>query len=318
MRPYPEQSTKTKLSDSTPRDGRSYTIGLIIHDVSSTFFSEVTRAIEDACFQQGLSLILCNSNNNLEKETRYLEILTRKKVDGIIFVASGSTLAEVVNLKEHNIPMVLVDREVEGMEIDKILVDNYMGGYMATDHLIELGHTRIASIAGPSRVNPSAGRIAGYHKAVDEAGLEIDPQLLYRGDNYFSSAQEALRSFINMNEPPTAIFANNDNMAIAALSLALQMGISIPQELSIIGFDDILLSSVVAPPLTTVAQPKREIGFEAVDLLIKRIQDPGRPAETRLLDTRLIIRRSTAPPNKSAIRRKKEQGELNYIIPGEF
>ena len=180
--------------------------------------------------------------------------------------------------------------------VDSVQINNAAGGWLATSHLIELGHTHIACIAGPSDVTPSGERVDGYRRALHEAGLPILAENIVRGDFHAASGYQITKELLARDKRPTAIFACNDLMAIGALSAAKAMGFRVPEDISVVGFDDIYLAAYSNPPLTTVRQPKYEMGQLATKLLLERIQDPDLPPRTPLLDTELMIRASTCSP----------------------
>jgi LacI family transcriptional regulator len=190
-------------------------------------------------------------------------------------------------------PVVMIDRDVPNVEVDAVLTDHRLGGYLATRHLLELGHTRIACIAGPSSITPSAERIIGYRKALEEAGLPYDEKLVLRGDYHAQSGMDITHTILRMDPRPTAIFALNDLMALGALRAAAEAGCSVPTDLAVVGYDDLELSHFTNPPLTTIAQPKTEIGAQAVDLLVDRMSRKDRPPSRVVLPPELIVRRST-------------------------
>jgi LacI family transcriptional regulator len=181
--------------------------------------------------------------------------------------------------------------------VDSVLVNNARGGWLATHHLVELGHRRIGCITGPSDITPSAKRVTSYRKVLREGGIPVDEMLIVKGDFQPESGYLAARQLLTMNDPPTAIFACNDLMAIGAISAALELGRQVPAGLSIVGFDDVRLASCANPPLTTIVQPKYEIGMLATTMLLERIHDRDIPSRQVLLDTSLLIRQSTAPPS---------------------
>ena len=193
-------------------------------------------------------------------------------------------------------PVVLVDRNLPGVEADALLVDNLGGGHQATRHLIELGHRRIGCIAGPSSMTPSADRVTGYRTALEEAAIPADERLIARGDFQFAGGFAGAHTLLDLPEPPSAIFACNDLMAMGAIAAATECGLRIPSDLSIVGFDNSTLASYTTPPLTTVAQPIAEIGRLAAEMVIQRSQNPNMARQRRILSTELIVRRSTCPP----------------------
>ncbi|MEW5957563.1 MAG: LacI family DNA-binding transcriptional regulator [Chloroflexota bacterium] len=278
------------------RRKQTHTIGLIVPDSANPFFAEVARGIEDASFEQDYSVILCNSDGDLSKELLYLNVLAEKQVDGILLVAvSGVTPEHLHTLQRRGPLLIVVDRDIPGVAVDSVLVDNARGGWLATRHLLDRGHRRIGCITGPSDLTPSAERVVGYRQVLQEAGLAPDETLIVKGDFQYESGYRAAHQLLTMVDPPTAIFACNDLMAVGVISAALTLGRQVPADLSVVGFDDIPLASFTNPPLTTVAQPKYEMGRLAATLLLERLLKRDLPARRRLLDTELIIRQSTAP-----------------------
>jgi LacI family transcriptional regulator len=277
------------------RQGQTHTIGMIVPDNTNPFFAEVARGVEDTSFEQGYSVILCNSDSDLDKELLYTNVLTEKRVDGILFVAVGMSAERICVLQERHMPVVVVDRDIPDVAVDSVMTANERGGRLATHHLIELGHRRIGCIAGPSDVTPSAERGTGYRQALREAVLPVEEELIMKGDFQYESGYQAARQLLSMDDPPTAIFACNDLMAIGAISAAVELGRQVPADLSVVGFDDVPLASFANPALTTVVQPKHEIGVVAATMLLERMQDPDRPPRRKMLDTELVIRKSTAP-----------------------
>ena len=278
------------------RRGQTHTLGLILPDSANPFFAEIGHSIEAAAFAQGYSVILCNTEGDLDKEELYVDVLTKKQVDGMIFVAAGEQTDSLRTLLHHKLPVVVVDRDLSNIDIDAVLTDNRQGGYLATKHLIDLGHTRIGCIAGPSHLTPSAQRVIGYRDALIDAGLPVDDDLITRGDFHPESGYHAARSLLDRLAAPTAIFACNDLMALGALRAAAEFDRVVPRDLAVVGFDDIELASFTSPPLTTIAQPKSDLGRLAVEWLIEHIADKTRPARRELLPTRLIVRGTCGGP----------------------
>jgi LacI family transcriptional regulator len=275
------------------RPGKTNTIGLVLPDSASPFFAEISRSIEDEAFKRGYSVFLCNTETDTERELFYVDVLSKKQVDGIIFIAAGDQSDSLDFLLRENMPVVMIDREVPHVEVDAVLTDNQLGGYLATRHLVELGHTRIACIAGPSSITRSAERIIGYQKALAEVALPFDEHLVLRGDYHAMSGMEVTRALLTMSPRPTAILALNDLMALGALRAAAEAHDSVPRDLAIVGCDDLELARFITPPLTTIAQPKKEIGVQAVNLLVGRMAQKSRLPSRLVLPPELIIRRST-------------------------
>jgi LacI family transcriptional regulator len=275
------------------RQGKTNTLGLVLPDSANPFFAEISRSIEDEAFKKGYSVFLCNTELDTERELFYVDVLSKKQVDGIIFVAAGDQADSLDFLVRRNMPVVMIDRDVPNVEVDAVLTDNKLGGYLATHHLLELGHQRIACIAGPSSITPSAERIIGYRKALEEAGISYNENLIIRGDYHAQSGMEITHSILKMDPRPTAIFCLNDLMALGALRAAAEAGCSVPQDLAVVGYDDLELAHFTNPPLTTIAQPKKEVGAQAISLLVDRISRKSRPPSRLVLPPELIVRRST-------------------------
>lgn len=276
------------------RRGETKTIGLVVPDNSNPFFAEMARTVEDLGFAAGYSVILCNSDDNLAKEAAYIDVLITKQVDGVVFIASGSSQEHLADLSQQGIPYVVVDREIDGSLAAVILVNNELGGYVATRHLIELGHRRIACITGPSQLTPSADRVRGYRRAVREFRIVEDEELIVPGDFRAQGGEAALEGLLQVSPPPSAVFACNDMMAIGVLRAARNAGLRVPGELSVVGFDDIPLASAVSPALTTVAQPTTELARHSVRLLLARMQNSqeDQPTQRIVLNPKLIVRDS--------------------------
>jgi LacI family transcriptional regulator len=275
------------------RRGITFTIGLILPDSANPFFAEIGRAIEETAFQYGYNVILCNTEGEYNREQIYVDLLTKKQVDGLIFVAAGAQSESLSSLLQEDILVVLIDRQVPGIDVDVVLSDNRQGGYLATKHLVDLGHTRIACISGPSDITPSSERVIGYLQALQEAGMPPDEKLIISGNFRVESGHQIVQELLAFPNPPTAVFASNDLMAIGAMRAVTQKGLRVPEDVSIVGFDDIELASYISPALTTVRQPKMEMGKTAVDLLIKQTQEGNRTASLTILNNELIVRDST-------------------------
>ncbi len=254
------------------RSGKTKTIGLVIPDISNQFFAEISRKIEDRGFENGYSVILCNTNDSPQKEKTYIDVLLAKKVEGIIFISTIVESNNIDKVMEFNIPTVVVDRIIKDIKSDTVLVNNSKGGYTATKYLLDLGHRRIGCIEGPSPITPSAQRVEGYRQALQEEGIKIDPDLIVTGDFRYESGNKAMRELLALPNPPTAVFACNDMMALGAIQAINDSGMNIPNDISVIGFDNIPFSETIYPTLTTMAQPIYEIANLIVDLLISRIK----------------------------------------------
>lgn len=278
------------------RRKQSHTIGLVVPDTANPFFAEMARGIEDTAYAAGHTVILCNSDGETARESLYLELLLKRQVDGIVLVSAGESIEVSRTLLERALPIVMVDRELPGVALDCVFTDQIAGGRMATDHLLGLGHTRIGCITGPTGLAPSEGRAAGYMASLHNAGRTVDPALIVCGDFHDNSGYANAMTLLAQAERPSALFACNDLMAIGAMAAARALHIAIPGDLSIVGYDDIGLAAYMNPPLTTVAQPKYELGRVAAQMLLERTADHSLPPRRVLLRSSLVVRESTAPP----------------------
>jgi LacI family transcriptional regulator len=274
------------------RRGRTHTLGLILPDSANPYFAELGREIEAAAFGRDHSVVLCNTEGDQRRERVYLDLLAKRQVDGLLYVPAGDRADVLRGLLHRPLPVVLVDRDLAGAPVDVVLSDKRGGARLATRHLIALGHRRIGCIGGPSSLAMSGRRLQGYRDALAEAGLPVDEGLVLRGDYRPQSGWAAARSLLALADPPTAIFAANDLMAIGVLRAAGELGRRVPGDLAVVGFDDIELASYTTPPLTTVSQSAGEVGRAAVELLLERLADPARPPVRRTLETRLVVRAS--------------------------
>jgi len=274
------------------RRGETKTLGLILPDSANPFFAEIGRSIETAAFSQGYNVILCNTDGDFGREQTYVEVLLNKQVDGIVFVAAGDRSDSLSQILKRDLPIVVVDRDLPEVQLDTVLSDNFQGGFLATQHLIGLGHSRIACISGPSHLTPSALRVTGYKQALLKANLPLDERLIVRGDFHPHSGWQAALYLLSLPEKPSAIFACNDLMAMGVLRAAAECGISVPSDLAVMGYDDIELSSYTTPALSTIHQPKAEIGRAAVQMILERINDRSLPPRREMHSATLVVRGS--------------------------
>lgn len=280
------------------KSSRTHTVGMMIPNNSNPYFAEIIRGIEDTCFEAGFNVILCNSDDDPLKQSQYVRVLSEKQVDGLIVLSSGGDSELIETLRSAGMPQVVVDREIDDLAADLVEVNHELGGYLATKHLLELGHRRIACIAGPQTLSPARQRVQGYQRALHELGVKVDDKLLRRADFTSAGGHAAMASLLKARQKPSAVFASNDLMAIGAICAAAEAGLSIPQDLSVIGFDDIALAAYSNPPLTTIAQPKHQTGALAARLLMERIAQRDKPLRREILQPALCVRRSTGPAAK--------------------
>jgi LacI family transcriptional regulator len=254
----------------------------------------MARSIENVGFEEGYSVILCNSDNSEARESVYIEALLSKQVDGLLIISSGSHPDFLRSLLDADVPVVVVDREHSDWPVDQVLVDNAQGGYLAGQYLARLGHRRIGCIAGPNTATPSAGRIAGFRGALSEAGIALPAEAVEAGDFRYSGGEAAMRALLARVPELTALFAANDLMAVGAINVLRRAGRRVPEDVSVIGFDNILESAAMFPSITTIAQPIEELSGKSISLLLERINRCDRPPARVILPCSLIERESCA------------------------
>ncbi|MGC8971395.1 MAG: LacI family DNA-binding transcriptional regulator [bacterium] len=266
-------------------------IGLLITDITNPFFPELVRGAEEKASEAGYTILLGNTSESEEKETNYLDFFSRGPVDGVIISASRISNEHIINLAEEGLPIVVINRILEHPKISYVSVDMEKGGYLATKYLVNLGHSRIAFINGPSLSEAAKRRLSGYKKALIESRIRYNPNLVsFNTPTAESGYREAVK-LLYTKDPPSAIFTYNDLMAFGVIKAAKELSIKIPEELSIIGFDNIFFSNFTDPPLTTVKQPKEELGRKAVELLLKLMKGER---QNLVLEPELIIRNTTS------------------------
>jgi LacI family transcriptional regulator len=275
------------------RSRRTRSIALILPDITNPFWPTVARGVEDAAQRSGYTVLLCNSDENADKQARYLEVVISQQVDGVIIAPADSDAANLALLRERHIPTVVLDRRVNGWDVDTVRGDSVGGAHMLTRHLIELGHRRIAMLTGPANTSTSQDRLAGYEAALRRAGIDCDEDLTRFGEFRQSSGQEMAEAVLAMRRPPTAIFGANNTIALGALAAIGECGQRVPQDVALVCFDDVSPSSQLFPFLTVVEQPAYQMGFEAARLLFGRLDDAEVvPPRHIMLPGRLIVRLS--------------------------
>lgn len=267
--------------------------GLIISDIGNPFFTALVRGVEDAAHEAGYSLVLCNSDDDLGKEQRYIEIALAEQMAGVIISPSSEASTDLSVLLDRGIPVVAVDRRVGRLDIDTVLVDNVWGARLATQHLMDAGCRHIACITGPTRTTTAAERLYGFRQAHEAAGLEVDEDLVilenFKEDGGYNGARRLLRN----ERRPDGMFVANNLMTVGALEALVDAGVPIPRDMLLVGFDDIPWARLTRPRLTTVQQPTYEMGREAGRLLAARIgHQPGLP-RTIVLPPSLQVRESS-------------------------
>jgi LacI family transcriptional regulator len=273
------------------------TIALVLTDITNPFFTTVARGVEDATSENGFSVMFCNTDESEAEEAENLNTLLQKQVDGVLLVPAGSSNESVTYLQERSIPVVVLDRRVPNVIVDTVRCDSVPGAYEVTQHLIELGHRRIGLLSGPMKISTSEDRVTGYMQAMRASGLEIHPQWVHYGLFTQNSGFQLAQALLGLDPRPTAIVAGNNFIAIGAYAALRQAGLRIPDDISLVTFDDLHERLLLEPFLTTVDQPAYEMGYEATRLLLAYLggEPPAEPKEI-ILPTRLIIRSSSGKP----------------------
>ena len=265
---------------------------VIIADVENPFFTSVVRGIEDVAYAEGYRLVLCNSDEDVTKETEYLDIAVRERMAGVVIAAASTSESKVDRLAQAGIPVVAIDREVESYDVNSVMVDNRRGAREATTHLLDCGWQRIGCIVGPTRISTSNERLDGYRRALTERGLGFDRSLVRRADFREGGGYKAARALLELTDPPDALFIANNLMTLGALHAVEDVGRRVPDDLGIVGFDDSPAADLIRPRLTVVAQPTYQIGQRAGQMLLMGADDSVRRHE--VLATELIVRDSSA------------------------
>ncbi len=268
-------------------------IGLVMPDALNPFYQELAYVLEEVCYREKYGLLVCSSKNSITRELTYIDLLESQKVDGIIISTVGLKKMKLNNLVEKGIPIILMDRDVPGANIPVMFTNNYLGGCQATQHLIDLGHKKIACIAGSMNTLSSINRLKGYTDTLQKNGLEVDKKLIKEGKLIYKDGYKLMKELARKSSDGfTAVFCLNDLVALGAMRAVQEDGKNIPSDYSIVGFDNISLSSVSNPPLTTIAQPTKQIAQGAFRT-IKRWKKQGLPKkEHRFWDTKLVARES--------------------------
>jgi LacI family transcriptional regulator len=282
------------------RGGRSNTIGLLVRDLGTGYVGELVRGIDAVLDEAGYDLMLHTTHRSKTKEAAYVATLTRGLADGLLLILPRDPEAYIESLRIRRFPFVLIDHQGIDNKGPAVGATNRQGSLDATRHLIHQGHRRIGFVTGHPELGCSQDRLAGYTTALTEAGLAIDSSLIREGDFHQPRGYSAASELLALPDPPTAIFAANDVSAFGVMEAVRDQGKRIPNDISIVGFDDIPQAGQVHPPLTTVRQPLEAMGCTAARMLLELLADPGRRPERVELPTELIVRDSTAPPKDRA------------------
>lgn len=281
------------------RAGTSHTLGLLLLDAWNPFFTEVARGVEDWTFARGWAVLISNSARQVERESMYLDLFVERRVDGVIVVPNGDLSERLIDIRRRGIPCVMVDQLDSGEESMSVSLDDVHGGELAVAHLLELGHRRIAFAGNPDRVTQVRDRLLGATKAISAASLPVHLSMLEPEDLTIDSGREIGERLVRLSasERPTAIFASSDMLAIGILQVLLRQGVRVPDDIAVVGYDDIEFARQVAVPLTSIRQPAYEMGRTAAELLTDQLS--GTPPQQRhvIFESTLVVRESTIGAN---------------------
>ena len=274
---------------------RTFTAGILIPDIGNPFYPDVIRGAEDFARKHNYSVLLCNTDDNLEKQLEYVELLKQKSVDGIIVAAVAASPERLIEALGDNLPTVILARQLnlsnQKIKFPSVLVDNFRGGYLATKHLIESGHSSISLLGESLHIESSRERMRGCTHALDEHHLELHSVEFCSRNLGLEGGYQATMTLLQKTSAPTAIFADTDLLAFGGMKAAKQLGYRIPEDISFIGFDNTALCTIVDPPLSSIAQPMYELGQKAMEILIGEICIIPVP-ERIILDVYLVERQS--------------------------
>jgi LacI family transcriptional regulator len=268
-------------------------LGLIISDISNPFFTAVVRGAEDQAQLAGYSLVLANADEDVDKEARYLEVAAAEQMAGVLLSPASLTRTSIDVLLERGIPVVTIDRRLAGATVDSVTVNNYQAARTAAQHLIGQGCRRVGFIAGPVQTTTGASRLAGYRAALRAAGRPLDPSLTAYADFRTEGGYAATRQLLRQRRPPDGLLFANNLMTVGGLRAIAEAGLAIPDDIAVVGFDDVIWATALQPPLTVVAQPTYEIGQTAAKLLLRRVDGEAFPPRRVVLQAELIERASS-------------------------
>ena len=268
-------------------------LALVLTDVTNPFWTTVARGVEDAASEAGYHVILCNTDEFPQKQEEYLTALLQKRVDGMLLVPARDDLEDIQRVQMLKVPLVVLDRRLSQPVADAVRCDSESGAYQLTRLLLARGHRQIALLTGPEHVATATDRVTGYRRALRAAGLDSDGESVFYGAFTIQSGQDMARQALALNPRPTAIFAGNNFIAIGMMQTLREAGILVPEEISVVGFDDLPASLLLDPFLTVAAQPAYEMGREATNLLIKRLAGDGAQAPQEVvLPVEIVERKS--------------------------
>lgn len=268
------------------------TVVVVVPDISNPFFSEIIRGMEQVAQEKGYHVLLGNTQLNKQMEIEYIELVRDKLADGIILLVAQNPQEQIIEASS-GLPIVVACAYLDGNDIPTVNIDHFSSAIDMVNHLVSLGHRRIAYISGPLKNNRlSSFRFEGYCQGLFQNQIEIEKQFIVEGNFTIECGYEKCRELLELPTRPTAIFAANDEMAIGAIKAIKELGLKVPEDIAVVGFDDIKLSAYIEPPLTTISQPKQQIGAEAMKVLLQCVDNEALSNYEIILDSKLIVRRS--------------------------
>lgn len=283
--------------------------GVLVSDIRNPFYTELLRGLEDTAQAAGYALLIGNADERLDKEASYLDLFVAERVAGVVLSAASQESTDITSLSNQGIPVVAVDRGLHGQAVDTVLADNEGGAYQVTRHLFGQGYRRIACVTGPADRTTATDRLAGYVRAHAEAGVDVEDALVRHSDFRQRGGYTAAYDLLTAARPPDALFVANNLMTIGALEVVAQLGLRLPEDLGVVGFDEIPLASLLRTPVSVVAQPAYEMGRTAANLLLKRAQGDQGPPLRVVLPVEIRVRASSLRPVPSWSRPPVVTGE---------
>jgi LacI family transcriptional regulator len=278
------------------RSKQTMTIALVLSDITNPFFTTIARGVEDVAGPRGFGVMFCNTDESSTEENAYLHMLIQRQIDGVLLVPASTSAAPLKLLREHRVPVVVVDRRVPS-RVDQVRCDSEAGAHVLVRHLVELGHRRIAMLTGRRAISTAVDRVAGYERALADVGVDLHGELVRYGGFGLAGGYRMAKEVLAATPRPTAMFAANNFIAFGAIRALREAGLQVPDDMSLVCFDDLPEEWLIDPFLTVVDQPAYDMGRQAAELLFERL-DAAAPSASRqiIMPGEFIVRRSTAPP----------------------
>lgn len=293
--------------------GQTRMLGLIVPDITNPFFATLASAVEAEAFELGYSVLLCNTHTDTKREYYYLDLLSGDRVDGILLLSNNASDVGIGERVARRSDVVVMDEDTPGVRAPKVFSENENGGYLATRHLLEQGHIHVAYVGGAADLYSARERFQGYLRALTEFGVASDPRLHFHGTYAYDYGARVFGSVRNVTPRPSAVFAASDYIAVGILNAAADAGVQVPEDLSLVGFDDVPFARVLRPPLTTIRQPIERLGRCGTRILIELLENkaPPTPQEPLYLPVELIVRSSTISFHPAQRQTPRERGQYD-------